>query len=148
MKKLTKTEVERLVQLAKQTRTFAFSHRSKHKIGASVLLEGGTAFGGCNIESVISGLGECAERCAINNAVAHGHYAIRAVCCVDTKLTPPCGACLQYLQLFSQVTGKDIEVIMADLKGNMKRTTLHALLPLAYETHHNLSTIRSYAKRR
>lgn len=148
MKKLTKTELDALIYVAQQTRTHAFSHRSHHKIGAAVITEDGKMYGGCNIESVISGLGECAERCAINHAVAHGKYLIRAVCCFDAKQTPPCGACLQYLLLFSQLSGHDIEIIIASTGGKTSRTSLSKLLPKGYQTHHNLSLIRSYAKRR
>ncbi len=145
---LTDKEVQRLIEAAGKTRENAFCHRSGHKIGASVLTSDGKIFGGCNVESVISGLGTCAERCAIDNAVANGYYNFRAVCCVDSKLTPCCGACLQYITLFSQVSGDEIYLINADTKGNYEIDKLSQALPLGYKTQHNLEVIQSFAKKK
>ena len=101
--KISEEEIQKLIKEAIKTRKFAFTHRSRHNIGASVLTLDGKIYGGCNIESVISGLGTCAERAAIDHAITHGHYDIKAVCTVDKGLTPTCGACLQYIMLFSQL---------------------------------------------
>jgi cytidine deaminase len=38
------------------------------KVGAATLAEDGKVYEGCNVESWISGLGSCAERCAIDHA--------------------------------------------------------------------------------
>ena len=81
------------------------------------------------MESVISGLGTCAERCAVDNAVAHGEYDIVAVCTIDKGFTPTCGACLQYILLFSQVSGKEVWLINGDVRGNYEIKTLTELLP-------------------
>lgn len=141
---LTDKEVEKLIEVASKTRMNAFCHRSKHRIGASVLTADGQVFGGCNVESVISGLGTCAERCAIDNAVAHGYYNFRALCCVDSKLTPCCGACLQYLTLFSQVANDEVYLVNADIHGNYEVDKLSQALPLGYKTESNLEEIQSY----
>lgn len=141
---LTDKEVADLIKVARATRENAFSHRSKHKIGASVLTSDGKIFGGCNVESVISGLGTCAERCAIDNAVAHGYYTFRALCCVDSKLTPCCGACLQYLTLFSQVADDEVYLVNADLEGRHEVDKLSQALPFGYRTESNLEEIQSF----
>ena len=141
---LTDKEVEQLIEVASKTRMNAFCHRSKHKIGASVLTTDGKIFGGCNVEAVISGLGTCAERCAIDNAVANGHYNFRALCCVDSKLTPCCGACLQYLILFSQVSGDEIYLVNASTNGKYEVDKLTQALPLGYRTESNLEEIQSF----
>jgi cytidine deaminase len=145
---LTEKEIKALVKVATKTRKNAFCHRSNHKIGASVLTCDGEIFGGCNVESVISGLGTCAERCAVDNAVAHGKYSFRAVCCVDTKLTPCCGACLQYLTLFSQVSGGEIYLVNAGIHGEYEITKLTQALPLGYKTESNLEYIRSFHRKK
>ncbi len=142
---LTDKEVEKLIEVASKTRMNAFCHRSKHRIGASVLTSDGQIFGGCNVESVISGLGTCAERCAIDNAVAHGYYNFRAICCVDSKLTPCCGACLQYLTLFAQVANDEVYLVNADIHGNYEVDKLSQALPLGYKTESNLEEIQSYS---
>jgi cytidine deaminase len=145
-KNLSLEQIHALLDMAKKTRNFAFSHRSMHKIWASVLTADGEIFGGCNIESVISGLWTCAERCAVDNAVAHGYYDIIAVCTIDSAFTPTCGACLQYILLFSQVSNKEIVLINGDTKGNYEIKTLSELLPEWYKTQSNLKAIRSYSK--
>lgn len=144
--KLTKKELDKLIKQATETRQFAFTHRSLHNIGASVLTEEGEVFGGCNIESVISGLGTCAERCAIDNAVSHGYYHFKAICTLDKGFTPTCGACLQYILLFSQLSDKDIIIVNADTEGNYEIDSVNKLLPEGYKTQHNLEVIRAYGK--
>lgn len=141
---LNDKEVKELIEVASKTRIHAFCHRSKHKIGASVLTAEGEIFGGCNVESVISGLGTCAERCAVDNAVAHGYYNFRALCCVDSKLTPCCGACLQYLMLFSQVSNNEVYLVNADTYGHYEVDKLTQALPLGYRTESNLEEIQSF----
>jgi cytidine deaminase len=144
---LQEAEVRRLIVEASRARQHAFCHRSKHRIGASVLTQEGEVFGGCNVESVISGLGTCAERCAIDHAVVHGHYHFRAICCVDDRLTPCCGACLQYLVLFSQVSGSEIYLVNADTKGHYEIEKLSDALPDGYRTKNNLELLHAYRHR-
>lgn len=141
-------EIRQLIAVASKTRMNAFCHRSKHKIGASVLTFDGKIFGGCNVEAVISGLGTCAERCAIDNAVANGYYSFRALCCVDSKLTPCCGACLQYLTLFSQVSGDEIYLVNASTNGKYEVDKLTQALPFGYRTESNLEDIQSFHVKR
>jgi cytidine deaminase len=42
---LTKQQIEQMIAMAKKTRNYAFSHRSMHKIGASVLTADGKIYG-------------------------------------------------------------------------------------------------------
>lgn len=143
---LTKQQIEEMISVAKKTREFAFSHRSMHKIWASVLTSDGKIYGWCNVESVISGLGTCAERCAVDHMVAHGIYDIVAVCTIDSGFTPTCGACLQYIMLFSQVSGKEIWMINGNMDWDYEVKSLSELLPEWYRTQNNLKAIQSYSK--
>jgi len=76
------------------------------RIGAAVLAEDGQIYGGCNVDSWVSGLGICAERCAINHAISQGNRKIEEIAIVmdaDSQCEPrPCGACLQYIYDFSK----------------------------------------------
>jgi cytidine deaminase len=76
------------------------------KVGAAVLGEDDKIYEGCNVESWISGLGTCAERCAIDHAVIHGNRKIKEIAVVmegKNKNEPiPCGACLQYINDFAK----------------------------------------------
>jgi len=75
------------------------------KVGAAVLAEDGKIYEGCNVESRISGLGVCAERCAIDHAILHGNRRILKVALVieDDNVfdAMPCGVCRQYIYDFS-----------------------------------------------
>lgn len=142
---LTEKEIKKMIQVAKKTRKNAFSHRSMHKIGASVLTMDGKIYGWCNIESAISWLGTCAERCAVDNAVSDGHYDLKAICTIDAWFTPTCGACLQYVLLFSQVSGQEIWMVNADIKWNYEIKTLSQLLPEWYKTQ-KIEKIKPYSK--
>src|SRR3989339_85955 len=131
---LTEIEIRKMLAVAAETRENAFVPRSGHKIGACVLTTDGNYFGGCNTESVISGLGVCAEISAMDHAVVHGKYEFRALAVVDEGLTYPCGACLQYLYLFYQINNQEIEIVVADTSKNYKIQKLSELLPHHYLT--------------
>jgi len=110
------------------------------KVGAAVLAEDGKTYEGCNVESWISGLGTCAERCAIDHAVLHGNRKIKKVAIViedkNVETTRPCGLCLQYIKDFSE---DDSKVIMAKAKGgrilseSIETKTIEELMPFSYE---------------
>jgi cytidine deaminase len=111
------------------------------KVGAAVLADDGHVYEGCNVESWVSGLGTCAERCALNHAVLHGNRKIREIAIV---MSPeghddprPCGACLQYIYDFSE--NSKIKIVMAKVEEgrilfetvNVK--TLEEMLPFPFK---------------
>jgi cytidine deaminase len=110
------------------------------KVGAAVLAEDGRVYEGCNVENWVSGLGVCAERCAIDHAVLHGNRKIKAVALVmdaNSNSEPkPCGACLQYIYDFAE--NAKVKVVMTKAKngkaafGNVDVKTVGELLPFAY----------------
>jgi cytidine deaminase len=110
------------------------------KVGAAVLAEDGQIYEGCNVESWVSGLGTCAERCAIDHAVLHGNRKIRKIAIVmdaDSKSElRPCGACLQYISDFS--LDSRVKVLMAKerewkiLPETIDVKELGKLLPFSY----------------
>jgi len=110
------------------------------KVGAAVLAEDGRIYEGCNVESWISGLGICAERCAINHAVLHGNKKIREVAIVtdaESNNAPiPCGACLQYIYDFAENSKIKIVMARAERKRVLFETAdvkaLEELLPLPF----------------
>jgi cytidine deaminase len=111
------------------------------KVGAAVLAEDGKIYEGCNVESCISGLGTCAERCAIDHAVLHGNRRIKMVAVVFHKESSgdpvPCGACLQYIHEFSE--NPNLRILMAKATGgkisaeSIRVKKLRELLPFPYE---------------
>jgi cytidine deaminase len=110
------------------------------KVGAAVLAKDGKIYEGCNVETWISGLGTCAERCAIDHAVLHGNKKIKMIAIViedkNVEQTRPCGVCLQYIKDFSEDNTK---VIMAKAKAgrilseSIDVKSVEELLPYSYE---------------
>ena len=102
--------------------------------------EDGEIYEGCNVESWISGLGTCAERCAIDHAVLHGNRRIKEIAIVmdvNSNNAPiPCGACLQYIRDFAE--NSEIKIVMAKAKngkilfGTVGVKTVRELLPFPY----------------
>ncbi len=129
---ISEHEIKLLKEKAFLARENAFVPRSNHKIGASILTTDDNYYAGCNVESNISGLGSCAERVAIDNAISNGKYEFKALLVIDDKLTITCGACLQYLQEFYSITQKDITILISDTNGNIKTHSLLKLLPHGY----------------
>jgi len=110
------------------------------KVGAAILAEDSKIYGGCNVESWVSGVGICAERCAINHAVLHGNRKVKKIAIVvdaNSQCEPrPCGACLQYIFDFAE--NSKIEIVMAKerkdgiLFETAKVKTLEELLPYPF----------------
>lgn len=111
--------------------------------GAALLLWDGSVLAGCNVENASYGLTVCAERVAVQRAVAEGRLAalladggspgglIRAVAVVGDLPQPltPCGACRQVLAEFA---GPDCIVYCANVDGRLAQYTLGELLPAAF----------------
>jgi cytidine deaminase len=146
---ITKVQIEKMKKKATLAMKNAFSVNSNHKIGACILTKDGKMFPGCNVENSISGLGSCAERNAINTAVANGHYSFQAIVIVDQSGKPvfPCGMCLQYLLEFSQIAKKDIKVIMSNEFGKDVVSSVRKLLPHGYYTDGKKHHFEEYTKK-
>ena len=110
------------------------------KVGAAVLGQDEQIYEGCNIENWISGLGICAERCAINHAVLHGNHKIKEIAIIinaNNRNEPrPCGACLQYIYDFAE--NPKIEIVMAKAEKDkilfetVQIKTLEEMLPFPF----------------
>ncbi|MGI9244916.1 MAG: cytidine deaminase [Verrucomicrobiales bacterium] len=118
--------ISSLVDAATEARLAAYAPYSKFQVGAALLCESGEIFAGCNVENLSFGLTICAERNAIFAAVAAGMQRFSAIAVVaDTeKAISPCGACRQVMCEFG-----DFPVILANLHGEVVRSTVGDLLP-------------------
>ncbi|MEK6589321.1 MAG: cytidine deaminase [Nitrospinota bacterium] len=115
-----------LIKEAIRVRENAYAHYSHFRVGAAVLTHDGNIFTGCNIENSSYSLSICAERVALFNAVSSGHKRFMKIAVV-TDIEPPaspCGACRQVILEF----GDDIEIIMANLKGDVRIKRIDELL--------------------
>ena len=120
-----------LITDAIRARENAHAPFSNFKVGAALEDENGRIFTGCNIENATFGLTLCAERVAVFKALSEGARKFRRIAiAADTeKLTPPCGACRQILWEFCG----DIEIVLANLRGDMESMQLASLFPRAFD---------------
>jgi cytidine deaminase len=122
-------KTEDLVGRAIAMRKNAYAPYSQFAVGAALMTEDGTVFGGANVENASYGLAICAERAAAVTAVAAGHRSFRAIAIAgpETTVTAPCGACRQFLNEFNP----QLEVAYTTPNG-VKVTTLDQLLADAF----------------
>jgi cytidine deaminase len=123
-----------LIQAAKQGMQNAYVVMNNFRVGAAVLTTKGKIYQGCNTQSVISGIGVCAERSAIDHAVACGEYLFETIAVTSRLEAPiaPCGMCLQYIGEFSQIAQHDIEILMIGSTGEIKESSVSKMLPVIF----------------
>ena len=121
---------DQLIQAATEARSKAYAPYSHFHVGAAVQTGSGNIFQGCNLENSSYSASICAERVALFNAYAHGERDIEAIAIVaDTHAPcPPCGICRQVIL---ELAG-DIDVILADLTGDIRVFKASELLPEAF----------------
>ncbi|MGG3311490.1 cytidine deaminase [Paenibacillus lautus] len=122
-----------LMQEAIKARTRAYIPYSAFGVGAALLDSHGEVHHGCNVENAAYGPTNCAERTALFRAIADGHEAgsFQAIAIVADTEGPctPCGVCRQVLV---ELCKPDMKVIMGNMKGDIKETTVSELLPGAF----------------
>jgi cytidine deaminase len=131
MKELEIDSIDReLLELAKTARKNSYSPFSKFKVGAAVYTEDSGMYSGTNVENSSYGLTVCAERIAVFKAVSEGDTKIKKLAVIaDTDdVVSPCGACRQVIFEF----GDNIEIIMSNLKGIVKKVYIKDLLPYGF----------------
>jgi len=118
---------DQLIEKAIAARENAYAPYSGFKVGAAILSKSGRIFSAGNVENASSGAGICAERNALNEALAAGERGFLAVAiAAEAKPpVPPCGICRQSLIEF----GDDVEVIMTNLNGEVRVAKMADLLP-------------------
>lgn len=128
---MKKIRIEKLLKEAKNAMLNAYAPYSKLKVGAAILTKKGNIYTGCNVENASYGLTVCAERNAISNAVLHNEKNFEAIAVITNSkyLRTPCGACRQVIYEFS----KDVEIIISNSKGKIKKTNIKELLPKSFK---------------
>jgi len=140
---------DKLIKSAIKAKGNAYHPISAKAVGAALLTQDGKIYLGANVQSVISGLGACAEICSIYNAVAHGEYCFEAIAVAfpSEKGARPCGACQQMLYEFSEVGRKDIKIICVNEKGKVtEETSIKKLMPKGYGPKESGRDVSAYQK--
>ena len=124
-------EYKELISTALRFREKAYVPYSEFKVGAAVITEDDTLYGGCNIENASYGATNCAERTAIFKAVSEGHRSIKAIAIVGdvSTYTYPCGICRQVMAEFADAS---IPVILIKNEEDYIVKTLEEVLPGAF----------------
>ncbi len=124
------TDLE-LIELAKKASHFAYIPYSKFPVGAVLVTDNDEIILGCNVENASYGLANCAERTAIFKAISEGKRNFKKLVVIGDTEGPisPCGACRQVISEFCH---GDMPVIMANMNGAIKETTVRELLPWAF----------------
>jgi len=119
-----------LVKIAREAMKNAYAPYSKFIVGAALETKTGKIYTGANVENSSFGLSMCAERIAIFKAVSEGEKEFKRMAIVaDTKgVVSPCGACRQVMSEFG-----NFEVILSNLDGEVKLTSVDELLPGAFD---------------
>lgn len=122
---------EELWSMAKQMMARAYAPYSKYHVGACVVAEDGTIFGGCNIENASYGLTICAETNAICSLISAGKKRIAALAVIGSgdELCTPCGRCRQFIREFAL---PDAPIYLCDRNGIRKTVTLEEILPMSF----------------
>lgn len=113
---------QKLIDAGESVMKNGYDPYSSFYVGSALLTNKGTVYVGANINTCSYG-GLCAERVAIGTAVTHREYVFEAIAVIsksdffDVKeLSGPCGICRQMLWEFSELTCRDIEILIADTK--------------------------------
>ncbi len=121
---------KQLVRQAMDMMKFAHAPYSGFTVGAALLCDDGSVYGGCNVEGSSYGTTICAERTALVKAVSEGKkcFSAIAVCSSADSYCTPCGICRQLLHDFSP----SMRVLCANNSGDYVEHTLSDLLPFAF----------------
>lgn len=116
-----------LIAAAARAAENAYAPYSGFSVGAAVECTDGTVFTGCSVENAALGNTICAERVAVNNAVAAGQRSFRriAIFAESESYCMPCGSCRQVLAEFSP----NIEILCTRAGGGYVSHRLSDLLP-------------------
>lgn len=100
-----------------------------HTVGCCLKTRQGNFYTGVNCDCIH---GSCAEFIAVGNAVSSGEHELDTIVSVHPDgpagLFSPCGNCRQMLMEYSP----EVKVILADEKGEIIKTDIKELLPLAW----------------
>lgn len=121
---------EKLKEIALIARTKAYAPYSNYQVGAALRTQSGTRTASCNVENVSNGATVCAERGAIQAAIASEGPGILieelVVCTSSSPPVAPCGICRQVIQEFAS---PKLEVHLVNPQGDLRSFPFKDLFP-------------------
>ena len=122
------------IKKAKEAMKNSYSPYSKFKVGAALLTKDGEYTLGTNVENGSYGLTSCAERNALFSAYSKGYKKsdISKIFIIGDTKEPisPCGACRQVI---SELMEKDCDVVLSNLKDDVKIFKVKDLIPYLFD---------------
>lgn len=109
---------------------------------AALLTDDSTIVTGCNVENASYGATICAERVALTRAVAEGRSGFVAMAVATADGGSPCGICRQVMVEL----GPEMVVFISDTSGQLRTTTVQALLPDSFDGSGLISEVRLLSK--
>ena len=125
-----------LIRRALEQQPAAYAPYSGYYVGAAVLAESGRIYTGVNVENASYPAGTCAERNAIQHAVACGERKFTAIAIAaglkgENRTYPsPCGICRQVMREFCDP--KEMRVLLVKTAEDYRERTLEELLPESF----------------
>jgi len=121
---------DELTSAAQLASAFAYAPYSQIRVGAALRADSGQVYTGCNVENPSFGLTTCAERVALQCAIAQGerNFKALAIFTPDANAMSPCGACRQVLAEFAQ----SLPIISVGRENLRREFNLADLLPEAF----------------
>ena len=111
----------------------SYSPYSGFKVAAICLMKDGKSFGGVNVENASYSATICAERVAINNAIASGYtkgdFSKLYIMCDSERISSPCFICRQVINEFFTI---DDEVILYSNDDDKEVYTVKELCPYPF----------------
>lgn len=130
---LTESEMKRLITEAKRVMKHAYVPYSQFRVGSALLTDDDLVIAGCNVENAAYGPSNCAERTALFTAIAQGYQprTFKALAVIGDTKEPisPCGTCRQVM---AELCDPYMPVILCNVQGNQRITTMQELLPDAF----------------
>lgn len=135
-KNKTSSDFQKLLKSASQARDHAYARYSGYKVGAAIRTKDGQIFAGCNVENSSYGATVCAERVAIQSAIANrGKFELAEVL-VFTEASPPWPPCGMCRQVIAEFAVKDLIIHSVNPSGETRTVTFDELFPNAFTPDH------------
>lgn len=137
--KLDREISQKLIREALAARERAYTPYSHFQVGAALLCQDGSVYGGCNVENAAYTPTNCAERTAFFKAVSEGRQNFVAIAIVggpegsrlaERQYCAPCGVCRQVMMEFC--TPEEFVVILARSPEDYREYLLEELLPRGF----------------
>ena len=130
---MKKEQIIKMIEIALSQLAYSYTPYSDFKVGAALLGKNGRIYTGCNIENASYGATICAERVAIDTAIASGYtkgdFSRLYVMCDSEKVSSCCFICRQVIGEFFST---DSEVTLYSNDGDKEVYTVKELCPYPF----------------